>query len=43
MVNSTTNGLLSVAVVECPPCRSQWELTVRITRHAVDSRSHKVA
>jgi Zn ribbon nucleic-acid-binding protein len=33
LVNSTSSGLLSVAILECEPCSRQWEITVRVTVH----------
>lgn len=33
LVNGRTNGLLSVAVVECGPCGREWEVTVRLSPH----------
>jgi hypothetical protein len=33
LVNSTASGLLSVAILECEPCRRQWEVCIRITVH----------
>lgn len=36
LVNTTANGLLSVAIVACQPCRAQWEVSVRIRRHRLD-------
>ncbi len=33
LVNATTNGLLSVAVVECHPCEREFEITSRLVPH----------
>jgi transcription elongation factor Elf1 len=32
-VNSCASGLLSVAILECKPCRRQFEVTVRLSVH----------
>lgn len=41
LVNGTTNGLLSVAVVLCGPCHRVWEITVRIRPFAVPKRERR--
>jgi transcription elongation factor Elf1 len=33
LVNTTTNGSLAVAVVECHPCEREWEVTARLVPH----------
>lgn len=33
LVNATTTGALSVAIVECPACEREWEVTVRMVAH----------
>lgn len=40
LVNATTQGLLSIAVVECEPCDRQFELTIRIQPHQ-DPERHR--
>lgn len=35
LVNATTNGALSVAIVECPACEREWEITVRMVAHGL--------
>jgi hypothetical protein len=38
LVNAATQGLLSIAVVECEPCDRQFELTIRIQPHRTPER-----
>ena len=33
LVNSTSTGLLSIAIVECSSCEREFEITVRLTPH----------
>lgn len=33
LINTTTNGLLAVAVVECHPCEREFEVTARMVPH----------
>ncbi len=33
LVNAHSNGLLSVAILECPACEREWEVTARIVPH----------
>lgn len=33
LVNARSNGLLSVAILECPTCQREWEVTGRIVPH----------
>lgn len=33
LVNARSNGLLSIAIVECDPCRREWEVTSRLLPH----------
>ncbi len=39
LVNTTTNGSLAVAVVECHPCERELEITSRLVAHG-RSRSY---
>lgn len=36
-VNGTSNGVMSIAVVECRPCNKQFEVAARMTIHATRS------
>jgi hypothetical protein len=38
LVNAATQGLLSIAVVECPGCDRQFELTIRLAPHRSPER-----
>ena len=38
LINAATQGLLSIAVVECEPCNRQFELTIRIQPHRTPER-----
>lgn len=33
LINSTGSQSLAVAILECAPCRCQWEATVRLKLH----------
>lgn len=33
LVNARSSGLLSVAILECPACQREWEVTGRIVAH----------
>ncbi len=33
IVNGTTNGALSIAILECPVCDRQYELSMRMHEH----------
>lgn len=33
LVNARSNGLLSIAIVECDSCRREWEITSRLLPH----------
>ncbi len=33
LVNGTSSGTLSVAIVACSACRIQWEITLRMAVH----------
>lgn len=35
-VNGRANGLLTVAVLACPECSREWEVTARIIPHGRD-------
>jgi endonuclease YncB( thermonuclease family) len=32
-INAASSGLLSVAILECGPCRRQFEVTIRLSGH----------
>lgn len=33
LINARSNGLLSVAILECPACQREWEVTGRMQPH----------
>lgn len=33
LVNARSNGLLSIAIVECDACLKEWEITSRLLPH----------
>ncbi len=33
LVNSHSNGLLAVAIIECDTCEREWEITSRLLAH----------
>lgn len=38
LVNTTADTWLAVGILRCPPCRRQWEATVRLVAHHVKGR-----
>ena len=40
LLNATSNGLLSIAVVVCEPCEWEYEITMRLTPHG-RSQAHQ--
>lgn len=40
LLNSHSNGLLSIAVVVCEPCEREYEVTMRLTPHG-RSQAHQ--
>lgn len=33
LINAKSSGLLSIAILECPTCEREWEVTGRIVAH----------
>lgn len=33
LLNTRSNGLLAVAIIECSPCEREWEVTSRLVPH----------
>jgi transcription elongation factor Elf1 len=40
-INAASSGLLSVAILECGPCRRQFEITVRLSVHRTPEQVQK--
>lgn len=38
LVNGNTNGMLSIAIVECADCQAQWEIAARLSAHRAGCR-----